>query len=363
MNLPTSADLRGLSTHLRLNRVRDTLLAERPDLAGEVSTERASTLTIELPAHGDGSHRRVTLTVRPGMPGHCLVIGPGRTGLMQSVWPLDAGEEQLAGAVLAMYAACLNGTRVASPWRWGQAEESTITELADRMEETGMEVEAVVSDNRMALDPERRSGVRTVPATLGDALRVRTRIGKATLARRPTIGWVLDLEDDDGLRRLDLAAAANADTSPLPGLATEDTSLLLAAVRRLLTAPEPRPEHPSRFHPGADPDQQTHEAAARWLSSVGFRGIVFEPSGATPIAGPIHVVVARRRAGVTAVKVAYADAVLAGKPLVLFAGDGFTRDARAFADQAGVVLFAAWDRGAHMRPESDLAAEYVRATL
>ena len=109
------------------------------------------------------------------------------------------------------------------------------------------------------------------PALIGDALRVLTNWGSATLAHRDGLGWVLDTSDEDHTWRIDLGEFATGRPSDAPGFVTDDTARLVGAVQRLVESREP-PWNPLKFprDPPAFAHIEAHATAGRWLHAMGF---------------------------------------------------------------------------------------------
>ena len=67
--------------------------------------------------------------------------------------------------------------------------------------------------------------------------------------------------------------------------------------------------------------------------------------------------------GLKDVKVLFADAALAGKPLVVFSRSGFTAPAGGFADTAGSALFVLYDDDRQIAAASAIAEQHLPETL
>jgi len=275
---------------------------------------------------------------------------------------LQTPEEQLRDALLATYDACFAKSEIASPWRWAEPFRSTVVLVAEGLTERGLVVEGVVSSNRLM--PDRIEGVAKphwVQAAFGDAVRIKMPWGLSTLARKPTLGWVLDANDYLLTRRIDLARHLTGTTSPSPGLVTDDAGLLVQAVSRAVAEAEwaPGEGRISQSDINNAP-RRLDAAAAWWLRELGYTGV--EPrcvSGSLQgVTGPLHVVTTDKRCRLRDVKNAFADASLNGKPLVMFAEGGYTRNATAWANTASVALFGI-DAQSRIWAASALATEHI----
>jgi hypothetical protein len=235
--------------------------------------------------------------------------------------------------------------------------------VADSLIESGIQVQTVVSANRVKREPDEEELRATVidPA-FGDALRVKMPWGIGTLARKAQLGWVFDVQTTDSTRRVDLAEALTGVASVSPGLITDDAELLVQGVTRIATGAEPLRVNGS-ISPLDSHPRRLEATSSWWLRELGYSGFEADASADGAVTRTCHVVTSHRRFGLSALKKAYADAALERKSLVVFTEGGYTRDARRWADKARVALFAVGQELAHIRPASAFAAEHIPDVL
>jgi hypothetical protein len=367
MGFPTSDEIASFGMFLRLSGIRDMIIAARPELENVTSagSTAANALTIELPSDPAGYHDRVVLgQVRSHHVAHWLVAGPGPQGFVTSAWDLNIEKEHLRDAVLATYDACLAKSEVPSPWRWAEPTRSFIVQVADALVDAGIEVDAVASSNRRVPDLSARDDEsKTVPESFGDALRIELEWGTATLAHKPSLGWVLDANDHLITRRLDLGLFATGEPSIAPGYATDDPAALVEAVARGVRegrwdSLEGQLRHSSIVYS----DRPLLYATAWWMRELCYPLAEVDLESPRVISAQ-HVVTAAKRCGVGEVQRAFAEATVEGKPLVMFATRGYTRDAVKWADKAHLPLFNLWDDQYKLSAASSLAEEHIPTVI
>jgi hypothetical protein len=362
MSFPTGEDVAFFSHFMRLKEIEGVITAARPELTGLTAVVGPQlALTIELPASRSGTHNRVVLASGRGGHPHWLIVGSRSYDLLSFVWGLETPDTQLRDALLATYDACLAKSEVASPWRWAEPLQSTVVRVADGLTAAGLDVEGVVSANRLMPDVIERAGrPRWIPTHVGDALRVKMQWGMATLARKATLGWVFDVSDHVLTRRVDLARCVTGTSSTSPGIVTDDADLLVKAVARAVKETEWAPGEGRISHSAIGNGTHLLDAtAAWWLRELGYPSVEADAAGAPGVSGPLYVVATSKRCGLGAVKTAFADAALHRKPLVMFAGGGYTRDASAWAAKASVALYVIDGESRRIFAANALASEHV----
>ena len=368
MNLP-SADEVALFLHFsRLTGIQKLITETRPELTELTAVAGLPlALTIDLPASPSGFHNRIVLARGRGHLAHWLIVGPRGYDLVNALWELETSDEQLRDALLATYDACLAHSDVASPWRWAEPCRSTVVRIAEDLKECGIDVEWVVSANRLIPDQVEGAGrPRWVPKDFGDALRIKMRWGVSTLAHKPTLGWVFDANAHLVTRRVDLARYITGTSSASPGVVTDDADLLVQAVTRAVNEAEWGPEEGCISHSDTRDSAHPLDAlAAWWLRELGYPAVEARTSDAVGasgslhgIFGPLHVVTTGERCGLGAVKSAFADAALTRKPLVMFA-DGYTRNALTWANKASVALYQIDSQSQAIYAANALAMEHI----
>jgi hypothetical protein len=167
------------------------------------------------------------------------MIDDGRPGNKASFWFHGRRPAVLAEAVVAWVDAAVSGRDPASPWRWGEALTSPLTELADVLTERGALVTVVVAHNRCIASFDGPDlGLRHVPDSAGQFLRVLRDDPKGALevALRPTLGWTLERILPRHAARLDLGQLLTGMTTRSPGVRQHNTDIeqLADAVIRML---------------------------------------------------------------------------------------------------------------------------------
>jgi hypothetical protein len=363
MTFPSSEEISAFTIHLRLTEIQRLVTRARSRLAELIAVGGVPlALTIDLPTSPSGHHNRVVLGRGRGYVPHWLIVGSRGHDFVSAVWDVETTDDQLRDALLATYDACVAKSEIDSPWRWAEPFRSTVVLMADGLTKRGLEVEGVVSSNRLM--PDRIEGAAKphwVPAAFGDAVRIKMSWGVSTLARKQTLGWVLDANDHLVTRRIDLARYLTGTTSPAPGLATDDADILVQAVARAVVEGEWGPGEgrisQSDISNAARP---LDAAAAWWLRELGYTRVeTGSVSGSLEgVTGSLHVVTTEKRCRLRDVKKAFADAVLEEKPLVMFAEGGYTRNATAWANEASVAMYGI-DAQARVWAASALAAEHI----
>jgi hypothetical protein len=354
-----SAEIEGDWAFLQLTGVRAALVEARPSIAKRVVVHGRPALTVDLP-----SGFCVVLGRFRTLSMHCWMIVARQGGeYIESAWHVSTPEEHLRDAVLAIYDACVTGAALPTPWCWSEPSRSTVVQVADSLIESGIQVQTVVSANRVKREPDEEELRATVidPA-FGDALRVKMPWGIGTLARKAQLGWVFDVQTTDSTRRVDLAEALTGVASVSPGLITDDAELLVQGVTRIATGAEPLRVNGS-ISPLDSHPRRLEATSSWWLRELGYSGFEADASADGAVTRTCHVVTSHRRFGLSALKKAYADAALERKSLVVFTEGGYTRDARRWADKARVALFAVGQELAHIRPASAFAAEHIPDVL
>lgn len=367
MGFPTSDEIASFGMFLRLSGIRQMVVAARPELENltAAGSTVATALTIELPADPASYHNRVVLAkTRSHHLTHWLVAGPRPHGYVTSAWDLNTESEHLRDAVLATYDASLAKSELPSPWRWAEPTRTFVVQVADALADAGIQVDAVASSNRLVSNPSApEEAAKTVPPDFGDALRIELEWGTATLAHKPSLGWVLDANDHLITRRLDLGLFATGEPSVAPGYATDDPAALAEAVARGVRegrweSPEGQLQHSSIVYS----DRPLLYATAWWMRELCYPRAEVDLESLRVISAQ-HVVTAAKRCGVGEVQRAFAEATVEGKPLVMFATRGYTRDAVKWGDKAYLPLFNLWDDQYKLSAASSLAKEHIPTVI
>jgi hypothetical protein len=250
-----------------------------------------------------------------------------------------------------------SGTPV-SPWRYGQSERSPIVQLAEALSDGGLDVDAVVSTNRVVPSRYDFGEGHWIDSSLGEALRLELEWGTAVVSLKPTLGWVMDVDSGLAVRRMDLSRSLTGKPSSAPGLAADQIETVATAVRQVVEAGPPEPTD------GRPPvEVLLHErpdilATAWWMRELGYART--EAYGDT-IASTAHVEVWSRQTPVAIgdVQRTFARAALEGKKPLLIATSQFTRSARKWADDADIALFTLWGEDLMLHQASKHAEEHL----
>jgi hypothetical protein len=345
VDFATGGEIASFIQMIQFDHLKRLVLKSRPDLEGKVST-RLNTVMIDLPPHNNDPCPRVVLgSVTRGTQPRWLILGNAGFTLKSSVWDLSTSEECLVHAALEMYAACVEERAVSSPWRWAESEQSPIVEAAEILSHQGHDVEAVASTNRLVPDPiEGNDPPSSVPVGFGDALRIKLDRGVATLARKPTLGWVLDVSNHFVTRRLDLGFYSTGETSTQPGLQSEDIAEVVRAVERALAALPWGPLEGTLDALDVRLEESPlHHAVAWWMRELGYPGTYaseLRPDVVSSV--KVKVMTKKSPAGLADVQRAFAQATVEEMKLCVFSAEGFTRSATRWADTAGAPLFNIW---------------------
>lgn len=366
MSLPTAGDLAAMSDWLRTDGLRRALVEARPDIAVEFHPSQRW-LIADLPPTPTGSRTRVSIGLaRNGYERCWFVVGAGRRAFVRTGWSAGSSEQTLAQAFWSTYDACAEDVALPSPWRWLEPTMSAAVEVADLLAEQGHDVTAVAANERLTPEATREGEeFGRAPDRFGQLVQIeRGERWTLTLSQRATLGWVLDARHSYATRRLDLAALLGRGASTKPGVRDVSAADLAEAIRQAASS-LPSGEAFLDALPQWQPWHSLHEAAAGWLRELGYPDAYAIGWNEGCAATELHVCVSVKDSslGLKDVKVQFADAALAGKPLVLFGRAGFTKQAREFADSAGIALFVLYDDARKISAGNALAQEHLPETL
>ena len=263
----------------------------------------------------------------------------------QSAWPLETPEELLVKIVELTFRHAVHGIALPSPFAWGHPETSRIIELADRLVQQGVDrtcidlppLRALNDDGKLLAHPEANQLELT---DRGDTPR-------KLVVRHAPEGWTVDqvMAGTGASGRLNLADSLQV--SPMFGI-TADGDVELENLAEVLvedTGWSQLDEGPQLFRFAETPKQQevvdAHSAriaAQEWLA---WAGVLKRDGEASDRAAEIELLIDWRERPVDPARVQrYMGTAAANKrTAVVVARDGFSRRARQWGDEAGMMLF------------------------
>ncbi len=346
-----------MSIFLDVRAIESTVLELRPEMVGRVREVEAGRPLLSFEVAGlhvvaglVGETPRGGITLRAWMV-------TGGSGDRTSFWLYRTDPRILARAVVARIDATRSNRGLASPWRSDEATRSPLTDLPDALDAGGAPVTEVVAHNRCVATVEGPNlELRHAPDTAGHYLQIVANDREEVLrvALRPTLGWTLDRTLPTHTARLDLGRLLTRTTTSAPGVPQDGPGIdqLAEAVLRVLDSDAehdeftlPSPQRPVQSPPD-DPDDELDVAqtVARWLRWFGFQDAspvatkkghpAVHASHASPeiriSASPVGIGAIQRLAGVASVD---------HTQPIMFSSTGYTKNAVAWADKAGVALF------------------------
>lgn len=355
-----------MSDWLRTSGLRSALLEARSETAVEFDPSQRW-LIAELAPTATDSRPRVSIgLVRNGYERCWFVVGAGRRDLVRTGWSVGTSDQTLAQAFWATYDACVQDVPLPSPWRWLEPTTSTAVEVVDLLAEQGHDVTAVAANERLTAEATREAEeFGRVPERLDQLVQIECGERWAlTLSQRATLGWVLDARHSYATRRLDLATLLGREPSTRPGVPNATAAGLARAIATCAAA-LPSGDGFLDTLPEWRHFDSLQEAAADWLRELGYAQTYLSGVEQVCQSSDLHVAVSSKEAslGLKDVKVLFADAALAGKPLVIFTRSWVTKPAQQFADAAGIALFVLYNEGRKISPASRFAEDHMPATL
>jgi hypothetical protein len=300
-------------------------------------------------------------------------LGPHELGEL-TAWPLETPQATLLDIAAEAARASIERRPLLSPYCWGRAEHSVITGLADALVALGVPAEDIHVPR--ALTPEGNKLVRHGGHLERLVLQEETGGAQVEVALRPGLGWTADFEahDDPGSRgRMDVRFAVYHVREPRPDmplseLPVDDLAGLLQEWsaadigtsnkwgRLWRYAPTPRRSQPDHG------DLDDHWALADWFHWCGFTDVQPQRVGrSVQLSGKhllVHLHSAASTAGLSVVQRVQGQASVTASRAAVMSRAGFTRQARRWADDAGVALFGL-DRGSVPRPDNEAAAHLM----
>jgi hypothetical protein len=224
-----------------------------------------------------------------------------------------------------------------------------IVMLADLLADQGFVASHAVANNWMRgvyQDGDYRLVV-TDYSDSRDFLTVPVPDGELRVYRTAAFGWLANRRSAAGWHRVDLGRSLTGHASAIPGVTETSTTVadVAAALLPLLSSASETSYPDMGIDSTPDlsaPPRDVFEHSVRELRRFGFGDITAEPSGQESrlTSAALHLVHRSRNAAVSvgAVKQHFADAVVAGRRLLLISDCQVTKPAMKFADQAGVLV-------------------------
>ncbi|MGY1631855.1 hypothetical protein ACI784_09140 [Geodermatophilus sp. SYSU D01186] len=302
-------------------------------------------------------------------------LGPHEPGEL-TAWPLETPPATLLDIAAEAARASIERRSLLSPYCWGRAEHSVITGLADTLVALGVPAGDIQVPRALTPDIEGNKLVRDSGHSERLVLQEETEAAQVEVALRPGLGWTADLEvhDDLGSRgRMDLRFASYHVREPRPDmplgeLPVDDLAGLLLEWwaadggtsnkwgRLWRYAPTPRWSY---FYVGELDD---HQALSSWFHWCGFTDVQPQKAGkSVQLSGKhllVHLHSAASSAGLSVVQRVQGQASVTASRAAVISPAGFTRQARRWADDAGVALFGL-DGGSVPRPGNEAAAHLM----
>jgi hypothetical protein len=302
-------------------------------------------------------------------------LGPHEPGEL-TAWPLETPQATLLDIAAEAARASLERRPLRSPYCWGRAEHSVISELADALVARGVPAGDIHVPR--ALRPDIKSNKLVGDGGHSERLVLleETEAAQAEVALRPGLGWTADLEvlDDPGSRgRMDVRFAVYHVREPRPDmplgeLPVDDLAgLLLEWWAADLETPNkwgrlwryaPTPRRSDLYYGDLD----DHWALSSWFHWCGFTDVQPQKAGrGVQLSGKhllVHLHSAASSAGLSVVQRVQGQASVTASRAAVISPAGFTRQARRWADDAGVALFGLAG-GSVPRPVNEAAAHLM----
>lgn len=362
------SELRALASHLQ--ELLDPLALE-VEVRHHPQQTLSRYISIPLPSRGQVmlyvDSKGAWIVARP--------LGPHQPSEL-TAWPLETPHATLLDIAAEAARASLERRPLRSPYCWGRAQHSVIIELADALVARGVPAEDIHVPR--ALKPDIGSNKVVRDGGHSERLVLLEEMGEAQaeVALRPGLGWTADLEilDDAGSRgRMDLRFAVHHVREPRPDmplreLPVDDLAGLLLEWwaadletpnkwgRLWRYAPTPRWSHLY------SEDLDDHEALSSWFHWCGFTDVQPQKvGGGVQLSGKhllVHLHAAASSVGLSVVQRVQGQASVAASRAAVISAAGFTRQARRWADDAGVALFGVAG-GSVPRPVNQAAAHLM----
>lgn len=147
---------------------------------------------------------------------------------------------------------------------------SPIVQLAEALSDGGLDVDAVVSTNRVVPSRHDFGEGHWIDSSLGEALRLELEWGIAAVFLKPTLGWVMDVDSGLAIWRMDLGRSLTGLPSAAPCLVADQIETVAAVVRRVV---EEGPSEPTDGRPPVEvlwDERPEIHAAAWWMRQIGY---------------------------------------------------------------------------------------------
>jgi hypothetical protein len=328
-------------------------------------------ISIPLPAGGQVmlyfDRKGAWIVVRP--------LGPHEPGEL-TAWPLETPPATLLDIAAEAARAGIERRPLRSPYRWGRAEHSVITGLADALVAHGVPAGDIQVPRALTPDIEGNKLVRDGGHSERLVLQEETEAAQVEVALRPGLGWTADLgvHDDPGSRgRMDVRFAVHHVREPRPDMPLDELPVDDLAGLLLewwaadggtsnkwgrLWRYAPTPRWSDLYYEDLDDNR----ALSSWFHWCGFTDVQPQKAGKSVQLRGRHLLVhlhsAASSAGLSVVQRVQGQASVTARRAAVISPAGFTRQARRWADDAGVTLFGL-DGGSVPRPGNEAAAHLM----
>lgn len=334
-------------------------------IEAEVAHTPHLTQYVKVPLESGGG---VTLAPDTQYPGAWHIYWPTSARVITNGWPLDTEKKTLIDIVAAAVLHGIHGRELPSPFCWGHIEHGPMTTLADCLVVEGVTREAI------ELMPLLTLGSDGEPSRSSEGLRSLRLLDRTDPDRTLVVhhherhGWSVDqvMPFTGASGRLDVAAALGL-TPRLPRVGPDDVKIdqfarLLAKDTFWLDATDVNERHLSRY--GLTPTETTlhskdgaRRAAEAWLAWAGYGVPSNRRSRRTDLLPSVELIVdwGEKQVGLPAVQRYMGIAAASDRVPILIVRSWFSRNARAWSEKAGMLLFQIDDEGI-LRPVNDHAA-------
>jgi hypothetical protein len=185
MEFPPSWVVQDFFHDLRLSSLSDGFNRADSRITSHVAMDRRPHVVVDIA----GDRRGAVMSFPARDMSGAWVLVDGNSSAVRS-WPMSWGEDAVAESIAA---AVLPDRNLESPFRWGQAESSPATRLADLLASHGVQARHVYAQNRLEVtNLQEHDRIQVTPAWLGEGVVVQDGERLLVASRRAEWGWVVD---------------------------------------------------------------------------------------------------------------------------------------------------------------------------
>jgi hypothetical protein len=362
MPFPTRGEIDAFHRYMYQRNLEELLRKRHPDLDRIIPCESEPGMFLRA-AVGEHSsvicgQSRVDTMTGP------VIVSPRADDAPPRFWLVE--DDEIVEAFYQITMAARAGRRTPSPWCWGEPLRTPLVELADQLTGHGLEPIAVVARNRTWTDVlDGRNELEFVDDAAGEFLLLDCGEGRLRISLQPDTGWLADFHHGAYTHsRIDLRTALNEVPGVRPGVPLHElpparlATLVSQLLREKTWRQQPRLSWQTTSHDELEPARLL-DIAGQWLRGLGFTDVLTGPGPDLALSSnSFHVVYHRKRAQVTLsqAKQMFADATLAGLPLMCVSPTGYSKPACAFVDKANVLAFGQYLTTGTLRALSTVAA-------